>query len=75
VVKYSLIPAEKLNADRSFIEIAVLLHDYASIKDSNPCRDHQVDGAVEEDRILSEMGFPKKRLNRSEIAFDRTGAV
>ena len=40
VVKYSKLMAEKLGADEEIVELAALLHDYASIKNSDHIKEH-----------------------------------
>ncbi len=52
VVKFSKILAEKLNADLQVVEIAALLHDYASIKNKDYYKDHHIHGAKEAETIL-----------------------
>jgi len=47
VVKYDKILARKLDANEELVEIAALLHDYASVKDKNMYEEHHIYGAIE----------------------------
>lgn len=47
VVKYSKVLAKTLGANEELVEIAALLHDYASVKDKNMYAKHHIYGAIE----------------------------
>lgn len=64
VVKYSKILALELGADEDIVEIAALLHDYASIKDASMYPEHHLHGASEAERLLKERGYPTDRIER-----------
>lgn len=62
VVKYSKLLAEKLGADKEIVEIAALLHDYASVKDKSMYEDHHIHGANESEKILKEFKYPEEKI-------------
>jgi predicted hydrolase (HD superfamily) len=49
-------------ADEEIVAIAVLLHDYAGIKDPEMVAQHHVHGAEEARALLSEAGYPQERI-------------
>lgn len=55
--------APLFNADAEVVEIAALLHDYASVKDPAFYKDHHIHGPIEAEKIL-------KRLDYSESTID-----
>lgn len=50
------------NADPEIVEIAALLHDYASIKDEAFYKDHHVHGPAEAEGILKRFGYPQEKI-------------
>ena len=62
VVKFSKILAEKLNTDLQVVEIAALLHDYASIKNKDYYKDHHIHGANEAETILKKLQYPAGKI-------------
>jgi putative nucleotidyltransferase with HDIG domain len=62
VVKQAKILAKKLGADEEIVEIAALLHDYASVKDKNMYEEHHIYGAIEAERILRELDYPQEKI-------------
>ena len=58
VVEYGKQLAEVLDADADIIEIAALLHDYASIKDQAMYEHHHLHGPREAESLLQEHGYP-----------------
>jgi uncharacterized protein len=61
VIKYAKLMAEKLGADKEIVEIAALLHDYASVKDYSLYKDHHIHGAKLAEEILSKYNYPKDK--------------
>jgi len=61
VVEYSLKLAGKTRADKEIVEIAALLHDYASIIDYEMYKEHHLHGAEEATRILKAYGYPDSK--------------
>lgn len=59
VVKYGKLLAQKLEADPEIVEIAALLHDYASIKEESLTSEHHLHSAQEADKILKSLGYPE----------------
>jgi 8-oxo-dGTP diphosphatase len=62
VVKYSIILAEKLNADREILEIAAWLHDLGSVTVRR--EDHHITGRDIAERKLNELSYPQDRIER-----------
>ena len=52
------------HADEEIVEIAALLHDYASIKDRTLYEDHHIHGPVGAERLLKTFEYPPKRIER-----------
>jgi uncharacterized protein len=63
VVDYSVQLADKVGADKEVVEIAALLHDYASIKDCAMYKEHHIHGADEAEIILSEYDYPIDKID------------
>ncbi len=72
--------ALQVGADEETVTIAVLLHDYAGIKDRKNRKDHHIHGAKEAERILNESEYPQDKTDlvkkcilshRSSIKTDR----
>lgn len=57
VVEYGKQLAAILDADTDIVEIAALLHDYASIKDQEMYEDHHLHGPREAESLLLERGY------------------
>ena len=53
--------APRFNADPEIVELAALLHDYASIKDKALYADHHIHGPIEAEKLLRRFGYPKKK--------------
>ena len=62
VVKYSKLLAQRLEADPEIVEIAALLHDYASIKEESLTPEHHLHSAQEADKILRSLGYPEDTI-------------
>ena len=54
--------AQKLGADPEIVEIAALLHDYASIKEESLTSEHHLHSAQEADRILRSLNYPEDKI-------------
>ena len=54
--------APLFDADPEIVEIAALLHDYASVKDEALYAEHHVHGPVEAEKILMRLGYPPARI-------------
>lgn len=63
-VKYSKLMAKKLGADEEIVEIATLLHDYASVKDYKLYEDHHIHGARLAEEILKKYNYPKDKIKQ-----------
>jgi putative nucleotidyltransferase with HDIG domain len=76
VVKYALLVAEQLGADKEIVEIAALLHDYASIKDKSMYEEHHAFGAIEAAKILNELNYPDDKIELvKECIIQHRGSV
>jgi len=67
VVKYAKLLADHLGADLEIVEIAAILHDYASIKNKDFAEEHHVIGAQFARDILTEHGYS---MNKVELVQD-----
>lgn len=63
VVKYGKLLAQKLEADPEIVEIAALLHDYASIKEESLTSEHHLHSAQEAATILRSLNYPEDKIN------------
>lgn len=64
VIQYAKLLAEKLGADTEIVEIAAILHDYASVKGKELFDEHHIHGANEAERILRGYGYPQERIDK-----------
>ena len=55
--------APLFDADAEIVEIAALLHDYASVKDEALYPDHHIHGPIEAEKILTRLGYPQARID------------
>ena len=62
VVKYGKLLARKLEANPEIVEIAALLHDYASIKEESLTSEHHLHSAQEADKILRSLNYPEDKI-------------
>lgn len=62
VVKYAKLLAYHLGADQEAVEIAAILHDYASIKNKDFAEEHHTIGAQLAGDILTEHGYPMDKI-------------
>ena len=62
VVKYAKLMAKKLNADFEIVEIASLLHDYASIINYDFYEDHHIHSANEAEKLLKQFDYPQEKI-------------
>ncbi len=62
VVKFGSMLAEETGANHLVINLAALLHDYASIKSFALYTNHHIHGVKEAERILGPMGFSPKTI-------------
>jgi uncharacterized protein len=68
--------SEKLGADKEIVEIAALLHDYASIKDKSMYEEHHIFGAIEAEKVLKELNYPQDKIERvKECIIQHRGSV
>lgn len=58
------------NADPEVVELAALLHDYASVKDEALYEDHHVHGPAEAETILRRFGYPEDRIEAVKHAIE-----
>lgn len=54
--------APLFDADAEVVEIAALLHDYASVKDEALYAEHHIHGPIEAEQILTRLGCPAARI-------------
>ena len=53
--------APRFDADPEIVELAALLHDYASIKDEALYADHHIHGPIEAEKLLKHFGYPEEK--------------
>ncbi len=76
VVKYAKLLAYKLGADKEIVELAALLHDYASVKDKSMYEEHHVFGAIEAERILKDYKYDEVKIEKvKECILQHRGSV
>ena len=56
------------DADPEVVEIAALLHDYASVKDVALYEDHHLHGPVEAGKLLERLGYPPAKTEAVRVA-------
>lgn len=54
--------APLFEADAEIVEIAALLHDYASVKDEALYEEHHLHGPIEAEKILTRLAYPRERI-------------
>ena len=54
--------AKLLGADIEIVEIAALLHDFASVKDKALYKDHHINSAIEAEKILKNFDYPAEKI-------------
>ncbi len=54
--------AQLLGADLEIVEIAALLHDFASVKDKELYQDHHINSAIEAEKILKSFDYPAEKI-------------
>jgi len=64
VVKYAKLMAKKIGANEEVVEIAALLHDYASVKDYKLYKDHHLHGAELAEKILKKFAYPPDKIEQ-----------
>jgi uncharacterized protein len=62
VVQNAIQLAKILGADQEIVEIAALLHDFASVKDKNLYKDHHLNSAIEAEKILQSLDYPAEKI-------------
>ena len=69
--------APRFDADPEIVEIAALLHDYASIKDKALYADHHIHGPIEAEKLLKRFGYPeaKREAVKDAIATHRASVT
>lgn len=63
VVTFSKQLARKMDVDVETVELAALLHDYASIKDYKYYEDHHIHGARMAKEVLKKHNYPQEKVN------------
>ena len=69
--------APRFNADPEIVELAALLHDYASIKDKALYADHHIYGPIEAEKLLKRFGYPEEKTEavKEAIATHRASII
>ena len=64
VVKYAKLLAKQRKVDIEVVEIAALLHDFASISNENEVEEHHVYGQKHAQQILSDFDYPQEKIDQ-----------
>uniref|UniRef100_A0A7C4M2P3 HD domain-containing protein n=1 Tax=candidate division CPR3 bacterium TaxID=2268181 RepID=A0A7C4M2P3_UNCC3 len=64
VVKYSLLLAERLKADKEIIELSALLHDYSSLVSKDFYEEHHIHSSRLAEEILKKFNYPKETIEK-----------
>lgn len=64
VVRFAKQMAMQSGADVEIVEIAALLHDYASIKNYSMYEEHHYYGAEEAEMLLKKLGYPDEKIEQ-----------
>ncbi|HRY60147.1 MAG TPA: HD domain-containing protein [Patescibacteria group bacterium] len=64
VVKYSLLLAEKLKANKEIIELSALLHDYSCLVNKDFYDEHHIHSSRLAEEILKKFGYPKEIIDK-----------
>ena len=76
VIKYANQMAEVMGADKEIVEIAAILHDYASVKDYELYADHHIHGSSEAERLLLNYGYCSERIKKiKNCIFEHRGSI
>ena len=77
VARHAVRLAPELGADPEIVEIAALLHDYASVKDEALYPDHHIHGPIEASELLDRLGVPPETIQAVQhaIAAHRASAA
>lgn len=54
--------AKLMDADLEIVELAALLHDFASVKDEALYKDHHINSAIEAEKILKNFDYPAQKI-------------
>ncbi len=68
VAEHAVRLAPAFGADSEIVEIAALLHDYASVKDEALYEDHHIHGPIEAGRLLESHGYPPAGIEAVQLA-------
>lgn len=69
--------APRFDANPEIVELAALLHDYASIKDEALYADHHIHGPIEAEKLLKRFGYPAEKIEavKEAIATHRASVI
>ena len=62
VTRFGAALARRLDANAEVVDLAALLHDYASVKDAALYADHEAHSAQEAERILASLEYPAETI-------------
>ncbi len=68
VARHAVRLAPIFGADPEIVEVAALLHDYASVKDEALYEEHHVHGPIEAGRLLGRLGFAPEKTRAVQHA-------
>ena len=69
--------APRFDADPEIVDLAALLHDYASIKDKALYEDHHIHGPIEAEKLLKRFDYPEEKTEavKDAIATHRASVI
>ena len=69
--------APRFDADPEIMELAALLHDYASIKDKALYENHHIHGPIEAEKLLKQFSYPEQKTEvvKNAIATHRASVT
>ncbi len=70
VIDFAKDLARVLGADEEIVEVAAILHDYASVKDYALYKDHHLHGAVEAEKLLKEFGYTQDKIDQVKVCIE-----
>ncbi len=70
VARHAVRLAPAFEADAEVVEIAALLHDYASVKDEALYEGHHIHGPIEAGKLLERLGLPSEKIRAVQHAIE-----
>ena len=76
VITYGKLMSQKHGADEEVVELAALLHDYASVKDYSLYENHHIHSSEEAEKILQKFNYSEAVIEKvKEAIFSHRGSI